>query len=76
MSKTNEFWQYAKEALLLASEAKTDDDRQRFLDLASTWTQAALVERRSPIDDSAVAYGRCSRLPEMQTTNEAPPEPA
>jgi hypothetical protein len=45
MSKTDEFWQYAKEAILSASRAKTDDERQGLLDLAGTWTQAALVER-------------------------------
>ena len=45
MSKTDEFWQYAKEAILSASRAETDDERQGFLELAGTWTQAALVER-------------------------------
>jgi hypothetical protein len=45
MSKTDEFWEYAKEATLSASYAKTDDERQGLLDLARTWTQAALVER-------------------------------
>jgi hypothetical protein len=47
MSKTDEFWQYAKEAILSASLAKSDDERQGLLDLARTWTQAALVERQS-----------------------------
>jgi hypothetical protein len=47
MSKTDEFWQYAKEAILSASFAKSDDERQGLLDLARTWTQAALVERQS-----------------------------
>jgi hypothetical protein len=45
MSKTDEFWQYAKEAIFCASRAKTDDERQGLLELAGTWTQAALVER-------------------------------
>jgi hypothetical protein len=45
MSKTDEFWQYAKEAVLSASYAKTDDEKQGLLDLARTWTQAALAER-------------------------------
>jgi hypothetical protein len=47
--------QYAKEALLSAGEAKTEDDRQSFLELARTWTQAALAERRSPIDHDGSA---------------------
>jgi hypothetical protein len=55
MPITDQFWQYAKEALLLACEAKTDDDRQSFFDLARTWTQAALVERRFPIDHDGSA---------------------
>jgi hypothetical protein len=45
MSKTDEFWQYAKEAIISASRAETDYERQGLLDLARTWTQAALVER-------------------------------
>ena len=47
MSITDQFWQYAKEAMLSACDAKTDDDRQGLLELARTWTHAALVERRS-----------------------------
>jgi hypothetical protein len=34
MSITDQFWQYAKEAMLSACEAKTDDDRQGPLVLA------------------------------------------
>ena len=45
MSNTNEFWQYAKETILSATYAETDDERQGLIDLARTWTQAALVER-------------------------------
>jgi len=47
MSITDQFWQYAKEAILSASYAKTDEDRQGLLELARTWTLAALVERQS-----------------------------
>ena len=54
MSITDQFWQYAKEAMLSASYAKTDDDKQALLDLAQTWTQAALLERRSINNDSPV----------------------
>jgi len=45
MSMTDQFWQYAREAILSAADAKTDEDRQGLLDLAWTWTQAALHER-------------------------------
>ena len=55
-SSTDEFWQYAKEAVLLALSAESDDDRQSLMDLAQTWTLAAIVERRSPVDhDEAIA---------------------
>jgi hypothetical protein len=50
MSKTDQFWQYAKEAILSATSAKTDEDRQGLLELARTWTQAALLERASSVD--------------------------
>jgi hypothetical protein len=50
MSKTDEFWQYAKEAILSASYAENEEERQGLLDLARTWTQAALVERHSLVD--------------------------
>jgi hypothetical protein len=45
MSKTDQFWQYAKEAILSVGGAKTDEDKQGLLELARTWTQAALQER-------------------------------
>jgi hypothetical protein len=45
MSKTDEFWLYAKEAIISASCADTEDERRGLLDLAGTWTQAALLER-------------------------------
>jgi hypothetical protein len=47
MSKTDPFWQYAEEAVLSACEAKTDEDKEGLLELARTWTQAALLERAS-----------------------------
>jgi hypothetical protein len=49
MSKTDQFRQYAKEAVLSAAYAKTDEARQGLLDLGRTWTQAALVERASAV---------------------------
>jgi hypothetical protein len=57
MSKTEQFWQYAKEAILSASYAKSDDERQALLDLARTWTQAALMARHAQVDtvNTAVA---------------------
>jgi|HubBroStandDraft_3_1064219.scaffolds.fasta_scaffold40388_1 hypothetical protein len=54
--KRERFWQYAKEAMLSASRAETERDKQDLLDLARTWAQAALVERRSVVDrDTKIA---------------------
>jgi hypothetical protein len=50
MSKADQFWQYAKEAIVSASCAKSDEDRQGLLELARTGTQAALSERASSVD--------------------------
>jgi len=55
MSIADQFWQYAREALLSAYEAKTTDDRKDLLELAQTWTQAALVERHFLIDKTKQA---------------------
>ena len=57
MSITDQFWQYAKEAMLSACYAKTDDDKQALLDLAQTWTQAALLERQPINHDSPAETG-------------------
>jgi hypothetical protein len=45
MTKTDQFWRYAKEAIVSAYDAKTDTDKEGLLELARTWTQAALQER-------------------------------
>jgi hypothetical protein len=55
MSKTDQFWQYAKEAILSASCAESDEDRRGLLELARTWTQAALLERASSVDRNSPA---------------------
>ena len=48
MSITDQFWQYAKEAMLSACDAKTSEDKQDLLELAGVWTQAALNSRSRP----------------------------
>lgn len=45
MSKTDDFWEFAREAILLACNAEADEDSQGLFYLARTWTQAALIER-------------------------------
>ena len=56
------FWQYANEAVLSASSAKTESERQDFLELARTWTQAALAERRSGRDNGRHTRMTCGDL--------------
>ena len=55
MSETDQFWQYAKEAALAACHAESDDEKQGLLDLAQTWTQAALIQRRTQVDTGSMA---------------------
>ncbi len=50
MSKPNEFWQYAEEAILCVDRANSDEEKQALLDLARTWTKAALIEQRDLVD--------------------------
>jgi hypothetical protein len=55
MPNTDDFWKYAEEAILSALAAKSDDDRKSLLDLAQTWTQAALLERQPAPDKPTAA---------------------
>jgi hypothetical protein len=55
MSETDQYWQYAKEAMLSVCYAKTVEDKQDLLELARTWTQAALLERASSVDGNSPA---------------------
>jgi adenosyl cobinamide kinase/adenosyl cobinamide phosphate guanylyltransferase len=42
MSKADDFWQYAEEALRSATKSKSERQKQALVDLARTWMQAAL----------------------------------
>jgi glucose-6-phosphate isomerase len=42
MAKADEFLQYAKEAMRSARQSKTEIEKQALIELARTWTQAAL----------------------------------
>jgi hypothetical protein len=53
MSNTDQFWQYAKEALLSASGAESDEDRKTLLELARTWINAAILERHPAAKSTA-----------------------
>ena len=43
MSESDQFRQYAEEALLWAARSKTKEEKQLLLELVCTWTQAAVV---------------------------------
>ena len=58
MSKGDQFWQYAMEAVLSACYAESDEDRQGLLELARTWTQATLLERASSVDRDSLGEAR------------------
>jgi hypothetical protein len=50
MSKSDDFWQYAEEAFRSVPEAESESRKQALIDLALTWTQAALKA------DASVSY--------------------
>jgi len=55
MSETDQFWEYAKEAMLLACDAKIAKDKQDLLELSGTWTQAALQSRSRQLGEVSAA---------------------
>jgi hypothetical protein len=55
MAEKDQFWQYANEPVLAVCYAESDDEKQELLDLARTWTQAAMIERRSQVDTGSIA---------------------
>jgi hypothetical protein len=42
MSKADQFRQYAEEAMRWGRRAKTEKEKEAYIDLALTWTQAAV----------------------------------
>ena len=46
MSKTNHFRQYAEEAMCSAHQSKIQDEKEAFIELARTWTAAAVQSER------------------------------
>jgi hypothetical protein len=55
MSETDQFWEYAKEAMLLVCDVETAKDKQELLELSGTWTQAALQSRSRQLGDVSAA---------------------
>jgi hypothetical protein len=46
MSDSDQFRQYAEEALLWVARSKTEQEKQLLLELVLTWTQAAVASDR------------------------------
>ena len=46
MSKAEEFRQYAEEAVCWSINPRPNKEKQAFMDLARTWTQAAVLSER------------------------------
>jgi hypothetical protein len=50
MSKAEQFRAYAEEAMRWSRPSETEDAKSTLIDLALTWTQAALVSEGKSID--------------------------
>ena len=46
MSKAEDFRQYAEEAVRWARKSRTEQERRTLMDLARTWTEAAVHSER------------------------------
>ena len=63
MSESDQFRQYADEALLWVAQSKTEEEKRLLLELVLTWTQAAFATDRIGILSGS-------------TTNQSPVRPA
>ena len=68
MSKADQFREYAEEAMRWARQSKTEKERQALIELACTWTQAAVQSEHifggndSPPEARAVLWANSSRV--------------
>jgi hypothetical protein len=47
MSSSDQYHKYARECVVSAAQAKTEIERQTYLDMAHTWARAALEAQQS-----------------------------
>jgi hypothetical protein len=47
MSASDQFRQYAEEAMLWAAQSKTEEEKRPLFELVLTWTQAAVRSERT-----------------------------
>jgi hypothetical protein len=57
MSKSDLFWQYAEEAMRRADQSHNEKEKAALLDLARTWTQAAVASNDPRVSPVAVDPG-------------------
>jgi hypothetical protein len=55
MSETDQYREYAREAMLAATAAKTAVEKSSLFDLAGTWTRAAMLMRAPSHQEDTVA---------------------
>jgi hypothetical protein len=53
LSEAKRYHAYARECLRLAEASDKSDDRERLLELSRVWMEAALVEERHALENSA-----------------------
>ena len=58
MADSDQFLNYAEEALLWASQSKTEKEKQLLLELACTWTRAAVESGRTMAVNGSPAEAR------------------
>ena len=58
MSESDQFRQYAEEALLRAAQSKTEEEKRLLFELVLTWTQAAFASDRIVVVSGSTAEPR------------------
>jgi hypothetical protein len=58
MSESDQFRQYAEEAMVWVAQAKTEEEKQLLLELLCTWTAAAAAADAIPIANAPQHAGR------------------
>ena len=49
-TRSAQYWLYAEEAMLSARQSKSELEKQGLMDLARTWTQAAMQSETAPLE--------------------------
>ena len=58
MSESNQFRQYAEEAMLWVAQSKTEKEKEALIDLARTWMQATLESESTFVVNSSPLEAR------------------